>query len=276
MPGYLQFLDPEYPDAGLKEGSYGLKYAINTSPADASLYWFQGYHIWPGIRFDSFIPGGAGQEPEALYLALKAYRIRMAGMDFSIPTGSWILRGEAAWLESMEGQSAAGYLPFPELSYTAELERSGEYVTMIAGYYGKYILDHVPLDSEPSLNGGMEQFTPLIQQGIVPTAEDINGALERQIAAFNRLYNYQVEEIYHSAYLVLTGKLWGDRLELTLPLIYHFGIEEWIVQPGICFRPTDGLALYAGFQGMYGPENSLLDMVGPTLNAGYLTLKFTF
>ena len=32
----------------------------------------------------------------------------------------------------------------------------------------------------------------------------------------------------------------------------------------------------AGYAGLYGPENSLYDLVGPVLNAGYLSLKISF
>jgi hypothetical protein len=55
MPDYVNFLKPDYPGTELKEGSYGLNYDVFTSAVDLSLYWFDGYHSWPGIAYDSFI-----------------------------------------------------------------------------------------------------------------------------------------------------------------------------------------------------------------------------
>ena len=52
--------------------------------------------------------------------------------------------------------------------------------------------------------------------------------------------------------------------------------EEWIFRPDISSTPADGIKISVGYSGMYGPGNSLYDMVGPVLNAGYLSIKLTF
>ena len=87
-----------------------------------------------------------------------AYKIRMAGADFSIPLGSWIFRAEGAWQHTMEAPGSKEYLPFHEISYTAEIERNGTHFNLVAGYYGKYIIDFTPLLAEPSLMAGQEQI----------------------------------------------------------------------------------------------------------------------
>ncbi len=276
MPGYVKFLEPVYPGPELDEGSYGVNWDLFTGPVDLSLYWFDGYHHWPGIGFDSFAMDTATMEPLLLNLREEAYRIRMAGADLSVPLGSWIFRVESAWQQARESRENAEFLPFPELSYTAELERTGTFMNLVAGYHGKYIMDYLPSASEPSLSAGQEQFYQLIQKGVVLDSETINGMIRDRVGAFNRLYNYQLEEFYHTLFMVGKGFLWHERVEITAALICNLTTSEWTVQPGISYKPADGLKISAGYSGLYGPDNSLYDLVGPVLNAGYLSIKLTF
>ena len=276
MPDYVNFLEPDFPGVELKEGSYGVNFDLHVSVIDLSVYWFDGFNHWPGIAFDSFELDSESMEPTALNIYEKAYKIRSLGTDLSLPLGSWILRAEGAWQQAQESHTAHEYLPFPELSYTFEIERSGSYLTWITGYYGKYILDYEHPNADPSLSAGQDQFAQMIQNGYPITMDVINGVVIEQIGAFNRLYNYQLEEFYHTAFAVLKGNLWQDRVELTLPVIYNVTTEEWVVQPGVSWLPYDGIRVTAGYAGLYGPENSLYDLVGPVLNAGYLSLKISF
>lgn len=276
MPEYVYFLEPDYPDVSLDEGSYGVQLDLRAPVMDAALYWFDGYHNWPGIAFDSFVMDTLSMEPVALNLYEKAYRIMMAGLDFSIPVGSWIFTAEGAWMQAKKNHEGIGYLPFPELSYTAEIERSASWLTVIAGYYGKYILDYAPAQAKPELSAEQEQFLPLMEGGMELTPELINGAVSEQVAAFNRLYNYQLEEFYHSTFLVLRGEFFHQELELEIPLIYNITTEEWAAQPALSWMPADGIRVKAGFSGFWGGENSLYDLLGPVLNAGFIAMTLTF
>ena len=276
MPDYVMFLDPLFPGVELKEGSYGINYDLHSRIIDASLYWFDGYHHWPGIGFNSLEFDSLTMEPRALNIQEHAFRIRMLGMDFSIPVGPWIIRAEGAWQKSTKPHEEHEYLPFPELSYTAEIERSGSNGTLLAGYYGKYILDYASPVAEPSLSVGQEQFAQLLQTGVPLTGVAIDGMIREQVGAFNRLYNYQLEEFYHTVFLVWKRSFLYEQLELTMPIIYNITTEEWIFQPGVSYAPYDGIRISMGFSSLYGPENSLYDLVGPVLNAGYLSLKLTF
>jgi len=276
MPDYVQFLDADFPDVTLDEGSYGIQLDLRAPVMDAALYWFDGYHNWPGIAFDSFIMDSLSMEPVALNIYEKAYRIMMAGLDFSIPLGSWIFTAEGAWFQARKNHNGVEYLPFPELSYTAEIEKSGAWLTVIAGYYGKHILNFVPAQASPYLSAEQEQFLPLVEGGINLTSDVLDAAVREQVAAFNRLYNYQLEEFYHSAFLVLKGDFFHNVLELTVPVIYNISTEEWIAQPSISWMPADGIRVKAGYNGLWGDENSLYDLVGPVLNSGFIAMTLTF
>ena len=97
-----------------------------------------------------------------------------------------------------------------------------------------------------------------------------------QVGAFNRQFNYQLEEIYHTIFFLWEGRFLYEKLELRLPVIYNITAEEWICRPAVSYMPADGIKLTAGFNGFYGPEGSLFDLVGPVLNAGYFSMKLTF
>jgi hypothetical protein len=276
MPSYVNFLKPDYPGVKLDEGNYGIRLDLHAPVMDAALYWFDGFHSWPGIGFNSFIMDSLTMEPLALNIQEKAYGIRMAGVDFSIPVGSWIFRAEGAWFQANESHEGIEYLPFPELSYTGEIEKSGSWLTSIAGYYGKYILDYNPALAEPVLSADRDQFLPLIHAGIPITNEAVDGLVKNQVDAFNRLYNYQLEEFYHSVFLVLKGDFLHSVLEVSIPVIYNITTKEWLTQPTISWAPADGLQVKAGFNGFWGNKNTLFDMVGPVLNAGFISMTLMF
>lgn len=276
MPSYVQFLEPEYPGLRLEEGSYGIHYDIRSRTIDLAFYWYDGYTPRTGIRFDSFIADSLTMQPVALNLMEKAYRIRMAGADFSVPLGSWIVRAEGAWSRSATEHGRAEYLPFPEFSYTAEIERAISHGTLLAGYFGKHIMDYAASAAEPSLEADQEQFFQLIQSGLPVTGAMIDEVITGQIGAFNRLYNVQLEKTYHTVFLLWEGRFLYERLEIRVPLIYNVTTGEWIFQPGLSYAPADGIRISAGFNAFYGPEGSLVDLAGQVLNAAHLTLKLTF
>jgi hypothetical protein len=49
-----------------------------------------------------------------------------------------------------------------------------------------------------------------------------------------------------------------------------------MARPSLSWMPVDGLSLKAGYQGFWGGNNTLYDLVGPVLNAGFLSMTFKF
>ena len=276
MPGYVEFGDPWDPGVTLSGGSYGIHAGLHHPVADAAVYWFEGYHTWPGIALDTFILDPGTMQPEALRLIERPYRIRMIGLDFSVPLGSWMIRAEGAWQQSKDDRSGREYIPFPELAYTAEIERSVGAFDLIAGYYGKHILDYEAASAPPSLSPDRDDFMQLASGPVADPFAALDDLVRNQLEAFNRLYNYQLNATYNSAFVVLRGDFLHNMLEASLPVVYNFTTEEWILQPQLSFIPADGMRITAGFSGFFGPAESLYDLVGPVLNAGYLSMKIRF
>lgn len=276
MPEYVEFTEPAMPGTALKEGSYGLNIDLFSGPADVSLYWFEGYHVWPGIRLVSFLLDSVSMDPLSLRLQEKAYRIRMAGIDFAIPMGSWIIRGEGAWKQPVLSRSEGEYIPFPEWTYVAEAEWSRGLWTLVAGYHGKAVLDFTPPVADPGLSAALDPPEGMTGDLTLVPPSLIGDQIRQRIGSFNRLYNYQLEEYYHSLYLVTSATLLHDQLELSVPVIHHLVTEEWIVQPSVTYRPADGLEISAGYSGLFGPGGSLNDLAGPTLNAFFIAMTLTY
>ena len=276
MPDYVQFADPRFPGLELREGSYGLNYEFFSSVMDGSLYWFQGYHHWPGIMLESFSLNGENMLPESLELRQRAYRIRMAGADLSVPVRSWIIRAEGAWQQTRRSRGDQEYLPFPEVSYVAEIERGSQWWTLVAGYYGKYILDFYEASAPPSLSADEEMINSTSGNGMMPSPGMLEQAFRDRVAAFNRLYNYQLREYYHTAFLSFRGSWLGERLELELPATFNLTTGEWMIRPVLALKPGNGMIFSAGYHGMFAPGGELYDLVGPVLNAAWLSAQFSF
>jgi len=275
VPDYITFTIPDFPNTELKNGSYGLKYDLFLKRFDASLSWFDGYNHWPGISYQSAVFDTETYQPVEIVLFEKAYRTQALGLDFAVPAGAWIFRFEGAW-QNTTSYHEKEYIPYPELAYTAEIERSGSNLTFLAGYYGKYISDFIPPVRTPELSFDSNMLVALMQSGLVITPDIVDDEIRNRIKAFNMLYNYQMEEFYHSAFVVLKSNFFYDKLELSIPVIYNFTSEEWTIRPGITYKPYDGIHLQAGYEAYYGPEGSLYDLIGPVLNSGYISVKVIF
>ena len=75
------------------------------------------------------------------------------GADFALPLGPWIVRGELAYNHTHDYDTNL-YVPAPNLSYVAGIERSIGGITAILQYVGKYVTDFIPLH-EPLLSDPM-------------------------------------------------------------------------------------------------------------------------
>jgi len=277
FPGYIEFTDPDWPAPEIRNSSFGFLYDLRSSILDGSLSYYNGFRNNPKFTLKSASFNQSTFAPDQIELYQEPYRIHSAGLNLSVPLGSYIFRTELAWMAPVDEAEENIYLPFSEISYIGEIEQTGANVTFIAGYYGKYILSFKAPTVEPSgITGSFPDLTTLIPPGEPVTPELIDGIIASQIDAFDRLYDYQLEEFYHSVYASLTINLLTDALTLELPGMYNITTKELMLSPGISYSVTDGLIIKAGYSYLKGEENTLYNMVGPILNAGYLSFKVLF
>lgn len=277
FPAYVAFSAPDWPSTELKNSSFGFLYDLRSSILDASLSYYNGYRNNPKFTLESASFDPLTMQAEMIRLYQEAFRIHSAGLNLSVPFGSYIFRTEAAWMSPADEAEENTYLPLSEVSYVGEIEQSGANTTFIAGYYGKYILSYSAPTAEPAgLTGSFPDPTTLIPPGEPVTPELIDGIVASQVDAFNRLYDYQMKEFYHSVYASVTVSMLNDALKIEIPGMYNLTSKELMLMPAIEYGVTDGFLIKAGYSFMSGEENTLYDLVGPVLNAGFISLKVLY
>ena len=192
FPDYLFLNDHQYGNMEISNGSFALKYDLRSSLLDFDLAYFNGYRNTPSIALDTALFDMTSFQPELLRLSQRPYRVHMAGLNITIPAGSYLFRLEAAWMDPANEQEYDPVLPQSEISYIAEIEQSGTTVSLIAGYYGKYIPDFAEADFNPALiKGEMPDLADIFPPGTIPDISGLSSFLDTEIKGFNHLINYQ-------------------------------------------------------------------------------------
>lgn len=275
MPGYIEISPYQRQHEKFSDSGFGFRYDLRSSLLDLQLSYYNGFRNTPVIYTETFILDTITYEPGLIRLGQQPVRVHSAGLNLTVPLGSYILRTEAGWLDAMEDSLTAS--PFTELSYTLEIEQTGNNISLLAGYYGKYIFDFEATPVETSLfEGEFPPLSDLIPPGTPPGAGILNQYIETQVAGFNRLYEYQQEEFMHAVYAVIDISMFHDQAGLKMPGMYNFTTRELTLVPSLEFKITDGLTAELGAYYLKGKEGSLFNMVGPSLNAGYVLLNLKF
>lgn len=275
MPTYIEILPYTRAQQRFSDGGFGFQYDLRANLLDLQLSYYNGYRNTPVLYTETLAIDTATFAPERIGLGQAPVRVQTAGLNMTLPLGSYLLRTEIGWLDAVEDSLIAS--PFTELGYTLEIERSGSNVSFIAGYYGKMLFDFVPTPVETSLfQGRFPSVTDLFPPGTSPGPAVMKEYIDTQVKGFNRLYEYQQEEFMHSAYAVFECALFHDMLKCKLPAMYNFTYGELTLLPSVEWMITDGLKAGLGAYYLEGKEGSLFDMAGPALNAGYLLLHYTF
>lgn len=277
FPDYLSLNDHQSRNLDISDGSFALKYDLRSAILDLDLSYFNGYRNTPSLALDTAIFNMTSFQPELLRLSQRPYRINMAGLNMTIPAGSYLFRLEAAWMDPAKEQEYDPHLPLSELSYVAEIEQSGANVSLIAGYYGKYLPDFIRADFNPALlKGEMPPISDIFPPGVSPSLSGLSSFLDTEIKGFNRLINYQQYEISHSAYAILKMSAFNDLIDLEIPVMYNFTVGELTLMPSLAFKIADGFSFKLGAYSIFGKENTLYDLIGPGLNAGFGMLQLKF
>ena len=260
----------------INKSSFGFKYDLRSSLLDMELSYFNGYRNTPSVTLDSLRLNLSTLQPEELLLGQAHYRIHSAGLNFTVPVGGYLFRTEGGWLQPF-GNDTDAIHPFPELSYVFEIEQTGSNATVIAGYYGKYILDFEKPEGDLSLlTEANPDMTGLFPPGTAPDPGMIQEIVSGQIDGFNRLFNYQEKEFYHAVYASVTVSLFHELIDLEFPGMYNFTAGELTLMPSLKINVTDGLTFKAGAYFLSGKSSSLFEMIGPALNAGYALIELNF
>jgi hypothetical protein len=105
---------------------------------------------------------------------------------------------------------------------------------------------------------------------------DPEALVKQQVASFNRLYNYQLNEYYHSAGLRVEAEFLYGRFLPSLFTIYNFTSRDLLIIPEMKIKPADGLTITIGAELYSGVKDSLFDLIDDFMNGAYVSLRVDF
>ncbi len=275
MPAYMEILPFTSTHQKFTDSGYGFRYDLRSGALDLQLSYYNGFRNTPVLSTEIFALDTFTMAPKKISLGQQPVRIHSAGLNITVPAGSFLIRTEVGWLDAIEDSLDAA--PFNELGYTLEIEQSGSNVSLIAGYYGKYIFDFEPTPVETAFfSGSFPPISELLPPGTPPDPAILTNYVETQVTGFNRMYEYQRDEWMHAVYAIADISMFHELVTLKIPGMYNFTIGELTLMPEVKFMITDGLSAGFGAYILKGKDGSLYDMVAPSLNAGYLQVQLKF
>lgn len=275
LPDYVTIDQPQSVISGKGIFSYGLRASFHLRGIDWSMSWFDGYDPMPGIRLASFVfdPSQPLSMPET-GLETKAYRNRVAGVDFETAAGPFGIRGEVAWAVPALPHIEYEYIPLPELKWVAGLDWISGKWTITAEYCGKVVEDFAPSEAQPLFGSELDPVRML--QLLSTPGFDMSAYVRQQVASFNRLFNYQSDRYSHYATLRIESDLAFGRLLPSVMGMYNFTTGDLLMIPEIKYKPLDGMTITAGAEIYSGRKASLYDLVNDFMNGVYVSLRFDF
>ena len=136
------------------------------------------------------------------------------------------------------------------------------------------MIDFTPSSVDPVI-GSEPDFALLAQMSAIP-GFDLESYIRQQVGAFNRLYNYQLEEFYHTGGIRIGTDLAYGKFMPSVFTMYNFTSRDILIIPEIKIKPSDGLTITAGAEFYNGINGSLYDIVDSFMNSIYVALKVDF
>jgi hypothetical protein len=255
--------------------SYGLKADFHFKLFDWSLSWFDGYDPMPGIALTEFTLDLNQPIPVPfIELSVRPYKTRVLGIDFETAVATVGIRGEAAWSSPELSYETNEYIPYPEIEWALGADWSAGIWRFTGEYSGKYISEFTPSAVDP-LIGTEPDYSKLAEMLAIP-GFDIEAYVKQQVAAFNRLYNNQLYQFYHTAGLRLEADMLYGKILPSVMTLYNFTSRDMLFIPEVKVKPADGLAITIGAEIYSGRKGSLYDLVDDFMNSVYVSLRVDF
>jgi hypothetical protein len=253
---------------------WGAKADLYLRPVDLSFSFFEGYDPLPGIRFRSLdlIESDEGVQLFTT-LAVTPYRVKRYGADFETVAGRFGVRGEVAFTDPKLSFRVNEEVPMPEVKWALGADIISGIFNLGAEYFGKFITDYEPSPLPPVVPGDMP---PLSAEQIAAIPGGPEAFATMQIAAFNRLYMYQLKEWYHLLGARIEADLAAGKVAPSLYIVYNLTSGEIALVPTIKIRPADGFSLIAGADIYKGREGSLYAIIDRPLSSLFLSLRVDF
>ena len=143
-------------------------------------------------------------------------------------------------------------------------------------YSGKYIIDFTPAEVDPHHRNRFRIFRRVAAIVCNSGVWILRAYVKQQVGAFNRLYNYELNEYYHSAGLRVEAEMFYGKFLPSVFTIYNFTSRDLLIIPEIKIKPADGLAITVGAEIYSGIKDSLFDLIDDFMNGVYVSLRVDF
>jgi len=262
--------------SGLKTGngyySYGFRGDFTFRGFDAGLQWYHGPDLMPGLNLVS----ADYTNPLEPAVAVKGvpYIINSAGFDFETVVSPFVLRGTMAYSRPVNAKEGNEEIPFPQVEWVAGFDWTPGAVRVTAEYSGKKVLDFYEAPYEPII-GTEPDIAELMVLFSTPGFDPVEFT-RLQIEAFNRLYNNQIFEYYHSVGLRFEAELFYGRLIPSLTTVYNFTSKDLLLRPAVKYKPADGVTLSVGYEHYTGTKGGLYDIIDDFMKAAFFAIRIDF
>jgi len=261
---------------GLKTGngyySYGFRGDFTLRGFDAGLQWYHGPDLMPGLILESADYTNP-MEP-AVAVNGVPYIINSVGLDFETVVSPLVLRGTLAYSRPVAGKEGNEEVPFPQIEWVAGFDWTPGAVRLTAEYSGKKVLDFYEAPYDPII-GTNSDMAMLMELFSTPGFDPVEFT-RLQIEAFNRLYNNQIYEYYHSAGLRFEAELFYGRLIPSLTTVYNFTSKDLLLRPAVKYKPADGVTLSVGYEHYTSTEGGLYDIIDDFMKAAFFSIRIDF
>jgi hypothetical protein len=252
--------------------SWGVRGDLTLRGFDAG---FQGYHgtdLFPGMS----LTGADYTNPFSPVIIITGvpYIISNAGFDFETVISAFVVRGSLSYNHPAEDKAGNEEIPFPQIEWVAGFDFTPGAVRFTAEYSGRKILDYYESPYDPII-GTEPDMAKLARLFETPGFDPVEFT-RLETEAFNRLYNNQLFEYYHSAGLRFEADVLYGRLIPSVTAVYNFTSRDLLFIPALKYKPADGVTLSAGLGHYCGGKGGLYDIINDFMNAAFFSLKIEF
>ncbi len=270
-PGMEVWLPGEF-RTGNGYHSWGVRGDFRFSSIDAGLQYYHGPDLMPGLTLISADYTNPLQP--AITVEGVPYIISNTGFDFETIVSPFVLRGAASLTTPVKDKAGNEEVPFRQFEWVAGFDWTPGALRLTAEYSGKKVLDFYESPYDPILGTepDMQQLAELFN---TPGFDPVEFT-RLQIEAFNRLYNNQLHEHYHSAGLRMEADLLYGRLIPSVTTVFNFTSGDLVIRPALKYKPADGVTLSAGYEHYQGKKGGMYDIIDDFMKAAYFTVRIDF
>ena len=272
LPPNIEISLPSGLQSGNGAASFGARADISLRGTDMGFQWFHGPNLTPGLS----LTGSDLSDPMNPVLVMTGvpYIINGGGLDFETVLSTVVARGTISYSKPVKEKEGNEEIPFAELEWVGGLDWTPGSFRITAEYSGKKVLDYYKAPYDPLI--GREPNLAELAQLFMTPGFDPSEYFRLQTEAFNRLYNNQLEEYYHSAGLRIEAETIYGKVIPSVSCIYNFTSRDFVLIPSVKYKPADSVTLSAGIEHYSGIIGGLYDIIDDFMDCAFFTLRIDF